>query len=335
MIRHLVRRVALALLLVWAVASAAFVLVRLAPGDATLDERWGRGVEAREAARRELGLDRPLVEQYVRWVGGALALDFGESSLYGRPVASLLGERLMNTAMLATAALLLAALVGVPAGIYTATRAGTWGARLARGVSVLFVSTPPLVGSLVLVLIAARTGWLPVGGISSGTSASWLGASLDLLAHLVVPATALALPLAATLERVQSQALAETLARPFVGASRARGVAAGVAITRHAWPVSLGPVLALYGLMIGALFSGSFAVEVVTAWPGLGRLMVDGLRARDLALVAGTAAAGAACLAVGTLVGDLVHAALDPRVRGLGPEAWGVGLGPRRSGLRA
>lgn len=125
----------------------------------------------------------------------------------------------------------------------------------------------------------------------------------------------MALPLAATLERLQSQALADAVREPFIDATRARGVPAREVLARHAWPASLGPVLALYGLMIGSLFSGSFVVEVVTAWPGLGRLMYDALRARDLYLVAGTAAAGAACLAVGTLVADVVHARLDPRVR--------------------
>jgi peptide/nickel transport system permease protein len=309
------RRIVLALLLVWAVASAAFVLTRLAPGDATLAEDWGQTAEEREAARRRLGLDRPLLAQYGGWLAGAARLDFGESSLYARPVGDLLGERALNTAVLATAALVLAAVLGVGLGIYTATCAGTLGAQVARAISVLLLSTPPLIGSIVLVLIAARTGWAPVGGITSGAGASWWGGLADLLAHLPVPALALALPLAATLERVQSQSLSESLAQPFVRATRARGVTAREAVVRHAWPVSLGPVLGLYGLMIGALFSGSFVVEVVTAWPGLGRLMVDALRARDLFLVAGTAAAGAACLAVGTLVGDLVHAAIDPRVR--------------------
>ena len=123
------------------------------------------------------------------------------------------------------------------------------------------------------------------------------------------------MPLAATLERVQSQSLGESLTRPFVAAARARGAAPATVIARHAWPVSVGPVLGFYALMIGVLFSGSFVVEIVTAWPGLGRLMVDALRARDLFLAAGTAAAGAVCLAGGTLVGDLVHAVIDPRVR--------------------
>jgi peptide/nickel transport system permease protein len=227
-------------------------------------------------------------------------------------VRDLIGERAINTAILATAALLVAALVGAAAGIYTATRPRTAGARLARGASILLLSTPPLIASLVLVLIAARTGLVPVGGMRSADASSPLA---DLLAHLIVPALAIGLPLAATIERVQSQALGEALGRPFVAAARGRGIGLAASIFRHAWPVSLGPVLGFYGLMIGALFSGSFVVEIVTAWPGLGRLMIDAMRARDLFLAAGTAAAGAACLAAGTLLTDLVHAAIDPRVR--------------------
>jgi peptide/nickel transport system permease protein len=309
------RRVLLALALVWAVASAAFVLARLAPGDATLDPDRVLTAEGREAARRQLGLDQPIAVQYGRWLSGAIRFDFGQSSLYARPVSDLLGERAINTAILATAALAIAALLGVSAGIYTATRPRSLGGRLTRGLSVLCLSTPPLIGSLVFVLLAARTGWAPVGGMTSGAAESWWAHGIDLARHLPVPALALALPLAATLERIQSASLHESLSQPFVDATRARGVTAWTAVLRHAWPVSLGPVLALCGLMIGSLFSGSFVVEVVSAWPGLGRLMVDALQARDLFLAAGTAAAGAACLAIGTLAGDLTHAALDPRVR--------------------
>jgi peptide/nickel transport system permease protein len=312
MLIYAARRFVLAVLMVWAVSSAAFVLTRLAPGDATLVEDWPRNEAIRTAEQRRLGLDRPLGAQYAAWFVGAARFDFGESSLYARPVRDLIGERAINTIILALAALVLAGLLGVAAGIYTATHAGTLGARIARIASIFLLSMPPLIGSLVLVLIAARTGLAPAGGMrSAGAPSSWS----DLLAHLVVPACALALPLAATLERVQSQALGECLGRPFVWAALARGTGRRQAIARHAWPVSLGPVLGFYGLMIGALLSGSFVVEIVTAWPGLGRLMVDALRARDLFLAAGTAAAGAACLAGGTLLGDLVHAATDPRVR--------------------
>ncbi len=130
-----------------------------------------------------------------------------------------------------------------------------------------------------------------------------------------IPVMALALPLAASLERLQSQAIAGANREPFVAASRARGLTEGASLVRHAWPASLRPVLGLYGVMIGSLFSGSFVVEVVTSWPGLGRLMYDALRARDLYLVAGCAASGAVFLAVGTLIADVLLAIADPRVR--------------------
>lgn len=150
---------------------------------------------------------------------------------------------------------------------------------------------------------------------SAGTDLTWVRWFADLAHHLPLPALALAIPMAATLERLQSQAIASALHERFVAASRARGVDRARSILRHAWPVSLRPVLGLYGVMIGSLFSGSFVVEVVTNWPGLGRLMFDALKARDLFLVAGCAATGALFLAAGTLLADLLLAYMDPRVR--------------------
>ena len=311
-----VRRALLALFLIWSAASTAFLITRLAPGDATIVEEQFLSPEDREARRARLGLDRPLTEQYARWLGGMVRFDFGESSLYSRPVADLLRERTLNTSILAATALLLATLLGVPAGVLTGRPRAGRAAPVARAVSVALLSLPPLVGSLLLVLLAARTGWLPVGGMTSAAgSASWPAWIADVAIHLPVPALALALPLAATLERLQSQALQEAVRQPFVGAARARGVSSRAALIDHAWPASLAPILGLYGLMVGSLFSGSFVVEMVTAWPGLGRLMVAALLARDLYLAAGAAAAGATCLAVATFLTDVLHAALDPRVR--------------------
>jgi peptide/nickel transport system permease protein len=158
---------------------------------------------------------------------------------------------------------------------------------------------------------------MPLGGMTSaGTAAAtWPGWIADVAAHLPLPVLALALPLAAHFERLQSQALGETLHLPFVTAATARGVASRAAILRHAWPVSLRASCSVYGIVIGAVLSGSFVVEYVTAWPGLGLLMYNALRARDIYLVAGCAAMGAGLLAAGTLIGDLMLAAVDPRVR--------------------
>jgi len=308
------RRLLVALLLILGAASGAFLLTRVA-GDPVIEEPGPRTAEERQRERERLGLNRPLLSQYLSWLSDALRLDFGDSIYFSRPVGPLVRERAVNTAILALAALTLATVVGLPLGVYTATHRTGPGPALARAGSMLLLSTPPLIGSLVLVLIAVRTGWFPSGGMTSAaglTGWRWLA---DVSIHLPVPALALALPLAATLERLQSQALAEVSRDTFVRATLARGVTPRHALLRHAWPASLGPVLGLYGVIIGTLFSGSFVVEAVTAWPGLGRLMVDGLRARDLYLVAGAAAAGAACLAAGTFVADVAHAVIDPRVR--------------------
>jgi peptide/nickel transport system permease protein len=195
---------------------------------------------------------------------------------------------------------------------------GPAGVRLAiRALSAVCVSLPPLLTSLIFVFVAARTGLLPAGGMSSaGAGAlSWGAWFIDVAWHVPLPALALALPIAATFERLQSQAMTEVIHQPFVAAARARGVPPGALIWRHAWPASLRPICAVLGVAIGALFSGSFVVEYVTTWPGLGRLMYEALRARDIYLVAGCAATGSAFLACGTLAGDLLLAAVDPRVR--------------------
>ena len=312
--RYLLRRLGFALVLVFVVSSAALLLTRVAPGDFATIQGVELSTAQREQLRQELGLDQSLADQYLAWLGGAVRFDFGRSLLYSRPVSELVGERALNTAVLAAAALLIATLVGIPLGVYSGTHRGLRKA-IVRGVSTIGLSVPPLIGSLVLVFIAARTGWFPVGGMTSaaGIDMSWAQWTADLLRHLPMPALALAIPLAATLERLQSESIEASMRERFVAASRARGVDRARAILRHAWPVSLRPVLGLYGLMIGSLFSGSFAVEVVTSWPGLGRLMFEALKARDLFLVAGCAATGACFLAAGTLIADLILAWTDPR----------------------
>jgi ABC-type dipeptide/oligopeptide/nickel transport system permease component len=176
-----------------------------------------------------------------------------------------------------------------------------------RGLSLVVLSVPPLIGSLLLVTLASRTGWLPVSGMGTPD-------------HFVVPTLALALPVAAMLERLQSQSLRDALARPSTAAARARGLPEWRVVWRHGWRQSLAPVLAIYGVVVGSLFSGSFTVEFVTAWPGLGQLMLTALMARDTNLVAGCAAAGAMFLAAGILASDVLQALTDPRA-GLEPLA--------------
>ncbi|HVQ16137.1 MAG TPA: ABC transporter permease, partial [Vicinamibacterales bacterium] len=218
--------------------------------------------------------------------------------------------------LLGVVSLLSATLVGLALGVFTGARSGPL-PMLVRSVSLVCVSLPPLVTSLAFVFLAARTGWLPAGGMvsSAASDPSWSAWMIDVLWHLPLPVLALSLPMAATFERLQSQSMADAVHQPFVLAAIARGVPASRVLMRHAWPASLRPICGVYGLAIGALLSGSFIVEFVTAWPGLGRLTFEALRARDVYLVAACAATGAAFLALGTMTGDLLLAAADPRVR--------------------
>jgi len=208
----------------------------------------------------------------------------------------------------------LATLIGLPLGVITGTRRGGALSGAIRGASLVLLSMPPLLTSLFLVFLAARTGWLPIAGMRSATVPAD-GALMDLLRHLAVPAAAIALPLAAMLERMQAQAMSEVIGQPFVLATLARGVPRSRIVWRDALKAALRPMAAVYGLVIGSLLSGSFVVEVITAWPGLGSLMLQALRTRDIYLVAGCAGAGALFLACGTLVSDVVLALVDPRAR--------------------
>jgi peptide/nickel transport system permease protein len=311
--QYLARRLAFSVLLVFVVSSASLLLASSAPGD-YVTESFGIGVSAETAARVRArdGLDEPVFDQYGRWLARAVRFDFGRSLAYDRPVADLVPERAANTAILAAAALLLSTALGLPLGIFSGSRRGI-GPSVVRSVSLALVSMPPLLTSLALVFLAARTGWLPIGGMHSAVPAG--NRSLDLVKHMIVPVLALALPIAATFERLQSQALTDTIRQPFVVATFARGVSKDRVVWRDALKAALGPVASMYGLVVGSLLSGSFVVEMVTAWPGLGRLMLDALRARDAYLVAGCAAAGTVFLAAGTLFSDAAVALADPRAR--------------------
>src|SRR5215467_6920759 len=307
MIAYIARRLAFAVILVFAVSSASLMLARLAPGDFVAESLGVTATRAQiDAARERYGLNRSFGEQYRAWLAGAVRFDFGRSMQYDRPVTEIIPEYAFNSGILAISALVLATIIGLPLGVVTGTRRSGVVPAAIRGVSLILLSLPPLLTSLFLVFVAARTGALPVGGMTSSGGG-------HLLTHMVVPVAALALPLAAMFERLQSQAMSDIAGQPFVVATLARGVPRSRVVWRAALKNALRPIASVYGLVIGTLLSGSFAVEAITAWPGLGQLMLNALRARDVYLVAGCAAAGSIFLAAGTLVSDAALALVDPR----------------------
>jgi peptide/nickel transport system permease protein len=315
---YLIRRLALAAVMVFVVASSAMLLAGLAPGDATGANLFG-AVTDRETIERErarLGLDQPLLVQYARWAGRVVRFDFGISFRYDRPVAALVAERAANTAILASAALVLATLLGLVFGALRAARMARTTTLVGQWVSLVTLSCPPLVLSMLFAIFAARTGWFPVSGMGppADPSDDVLTRVFSLARAMTLPTLALALPMAATLERLQASSMARTLREPFVVTAMAIGVPRPRVLWKHAFRVAVVPILAVYGTLAAALFSGSFGVEIVTAWPGLGRLMYEALLSRDVALVAGCAAAGATLLALGNVASDMALVMADPRV---------------------
>lgn len=302
-----------ALLLVLVVSSAALLLVHLAPGDAFT--RFDIDPSVARAERARLGLDRPFLDQYVSWLSRSATFDFGESIRFRRPVAGLLAERLPRTLLLGSCALLVAIVLGVPLGVAGAARPDRWWTRTVGGLSIILISVPPLVMSLVLLLVAQRTGWLPTGGLGVPTDAPLLEQAASTMRAMVLPVLALALPIAASVERLQQSAARDAFREPCVQAALARGVTRRRAIWNHAFRLSLKPVIGILGIIVGSVLSGSFIVEIVMSWPGIGDLMYQALLARDLYLAAGCAAVASLFLAVGVFLADLGLAAVDPRMR--------------------
>jgi len=312
MVGFLARRLLYCAVLVVMTASTALLLTRVAPGDLTTNLRAFPTTREINEERARFALDRPFAVQWGNWAASAIRFDFGESSRYRRPVGPLVLQAAGNTGVLAIGALLVATVAGVGLGIVTGSQSGLT-SGLIRTASIGAVSLPSLLTSLALLFVAARTGWFPTGSMTSADATNAVSHWADVARHLPVPVLALALPVAAAFERLQSAALAEQLRQPFVLAAAARGVSPRRLVLRHAWPMSVKAITGVYGIAAGSLLSGSFAVEIVTAWPGLGRLTLEALQARDIYLVAGCAAVGAAVLSAGMLLGDVLLALSDPR----------------------
>lgn len=302
---YLLRRSAGIAATILVVSFLAYVALTFAPGDAA-EALLGEHASAEQVAelRRELDLDAPLWERYSRYMAAALARgDLGRSLVSDRKVGDLLAERAGPTLVLAATAIGLAAVLGVGLGALAATRRGGRLDLLVVGGSVLGLALPPYWVALLLVqLFAVRLGWLPVFG--SGTAA-----------HLILPAVTLALPGAAIVARLVRANMLEVIGADFVRTALAKGLSPRRVLLRHVLPNSLIPALMLLGLNLGHLIGGAFVIETVFAWPGLGRLMVQAIFDRDIPVVMGTVlAVTPLCLSV-NLVVDLMHGALDPRLR--------------------
>ena len=319
MIRYIARRIMNMIPLLVGVSLVSFLVVQLSPGDFLAEIRLNPVVDAAtvDRMRENLGLDKPLYIQYVKWLASILRLDFGYSFAYQVPVWWLINSRLLNTLLLSIVSLVIAWLIAIPIGIHAATRQYSWSDNTLSFVSYIGISTPTFFSGLLLLYVAFVTGWFPIGGMTSleFDDMSTVGKVLDVARHLVIPASVLAFLTVAGLMRQMRANLLEVLRQDYVKTARAKGLAERVVINRHAVRNAINPLITIFGFELGGLLGGAAILESVVGWPGLGQLILDSVLRKDLYVVMGSLMLGTVTLVVGNLVADVLLAASDPRIR--------------------
>ena len=317
--RTLIQRVWQGIVVVAIVATATFILVRLAPGDpfAMAFENPGLTPALRAHWRAAYGLDGSIGEQYVRWIANLLRGDLGWSVSTSQPVAQAIGSALPNTLLLMSIALVLGFAIGMVLGAVQAARHNR-PADHVLGTLTLIGSALPDFWLALVVLLAGAYWWrlFPVGGATDPLmplTASVLSVGLDRAKHLVLPVLTLVILIAATVARQQRAALLERLGADWVRTATAKGLSPMRAFRRHAWRTALGPVVSLGGLALPALVGGAVFVERVFAWPGMGRLAAGAISSRDYHLVVGCVMVGSVVVVLGSILADVLAQRLDPR----------------------
>jgi peptide/nickel transport system permease protein len=318
--RYVAARLLQSLIVVFLVTTVSFVLIRLAPGDPfSFISDFGMSPQLREQLRHQFGYDRPIAEQFVRYLGNVVSGRLGYSHSMHRYVGAAIAEALPRTLLLMSVALLLAFVIGIAVGVLQAVKRGTWLDRALSGVLLVFYSVPDFWLALMALLVLGY--WLPIfpiGGMTDAIAHDYMslgGRLADIIVHLVLPAATLALLTAAGIARFQRAALLEVLPQDFVRTARAKGVAERSVIVRHALRNALLPIITLIGLSLPALVGGAFFIEKVFSWPGMGYLAWNAMLSRDYDLVTGIVIVGGFMVAIGNLIADLLYAVVDPRLR--------------------
>jgi ABC-type dipeptide/oligopeptide/nickel transport system permease component len=304
MMRFLSLRMLFALPALWLILTMVFLLAHIVPGD-PVQQMLGEGARAEDLQqlRHTLGLDLPLVTQYGRYLAGILHGDLGESFRFQQPVLPVVVSHYPATLELATVALFVCAAIGIPAGMLAAQRRGS-STDSAIGVFTLFGLSVPnfALGPVLILIFSVYLGWLPVSGRGG-------------ISHLLLPAVTLGSALAAILTRMVRTSVIEELSSDYVRTARAKGLSESAILFRHAFRNALIPILTILGLQFGTLLAGTIVTESIFSWPGVGRLAVQAIQARDYPLLQGCILLIALSYVFVNLVTDLIYALVDPRVR--------------------
>jgi len=318
--RYLIRRVIALVPLVIGVTLISFLLMHFAPGDPTaiyIDPTVGDTAEMREIVRERLGLDQPLPVQYARWFGRAIQGDLGFSFVSHRPVIQEIVHRIPNTLMLVGAAVLMALFLGLTVGVYSALNQYRTSDYIVTVLAFIGVSIPNFwLGLMMILLFSGTLGWLPsVGMRDIMAPPGTVNAVVDTLRHMVMPATVLSVFHMASWARYQRSAMLEVIRQDYVRTARAKGLSERVVIYRHALRNAAIPVITLLGMSVATIMSGSFIVEQVFAWPGMGRLGVNAIFSRDYPVVMGVTLMSSILVLAGNFTADIMYAVVDPRIR--------------------
>ncbi len=300
---YIAKRLLLAIPVVFGVAFVVFAMVRVVPGDpAQIIAGETATEEFVEAIRKDLGLDRPLLEQFASYMGSLLRGDFGRSIRSRAPVAGELWARIPNTISLTIAGLLVAVIVGVGAGVISAIRPYSIVDTVVMLVALAGLSMPVFWSGLMMILVfAVWLGWLPAVG--TGTPV-----------HLILPGVTLGMATAAIIARMTRSSMLEVLRSDYIRTARAKGLAEPTVVNRHAFRNALIPVITVVGLQMGTLLSGAVLTESVFAWPGIGRLLVEGILSRDYPIVQAAVLVVALAFVLVNLLVDVLYAVVDPRI---------------------
>lgn len=310
--RYLARRLIYLVVQVVLVATLVFLLIRLVPGDparAILGETASEQQVA--AVRHRLGIDRPIQQQYVTWMGRLLHGDLGKSIISGRPVLADVRTRLGNTLELIAVAIVMALLFGIPLGIIAALRANRAPDYALSGIAMLGLSLPNfVVGTVLLLVFALVLHWLP-----QSQFVSWQQDPVQHVKLLVLPAVTLAASTAAVVMRMTRSSMLEVIRQDYIKSARAKGLSERVVIWRHALRNAVNPVVSIVGLELAGLLGGTVIVETIYGWPGLSSLLLAGVRSRDYPVVQGVVLLIAVLTILINLAVDLAYGLLDPRIR--------------------
>ncbi len=311
---YILKRVLSAIPVLLGITVIVFLIMAMIPGDpATAILGSYATPENVEKLNRDLGLDKPLVQQYFIWLGNMLTGDFGTSFALNRPVIDEVLERFNATLILAGTAFVLCSLLGVAAGVISAANQYGWADKGITFVVLLGISIPSFfLGMMMILLFAVNLRWFPVSGMWPIYGDRDLGA---LISHLTLPAIALAVVATGVIARLARSAMLEVLRQDFIRTARAKGVAERGVIWRHALKAAMVSIIPVLGIQAGFVLSGAVYIEIVFQWPGVGRMLVDAILKRDILLVQGGVVFVAACYVLFNIAVDVAQSLLDPRIK--------------------